>query len=542
LATSSDAPPSGTPAGGSAGLRGKIGGALGGAGKGSSDHLTILSGTAQNLVGLAIFALAGVGIKIMIPHAFGHAGSAVLGVVGAATQFAFIVAAATRFGMDMAATRRVAIELGKGEVGRSRAIVRRAVAIAFGVSLVLAAIVFLSASWLAREFRATTPVFQAAALAIPFVALCQTWVAASRGLKIMTHTLYAYWVGQSVSWIVFSLLFWQVSKTPAATVYAYAASWIFGTLIAAFLWWRSTSKYEQMRAEPHEVNALVRYGAPRAPAALLSQALFWTDYFVLSIYIAPGIRGQTERGAYYAAVTVTQLLVLFLTAASYMFSPFVADLHERGEREKLDGLFKSITRWTLAATLPILCLLLVLPGPVLHLFKAPPGYGTMQLRILLIGQIVNVSVGAAGFILIMTRRTGWDLIVYSSSFLLDLVVSFALIGGSHMGSTGAAVAQTVTIAFSNAFRMYLVWKFVGIHPYNRYYFKLLIPFAACLATMFVLAPLLGSAKAIVQIVLVGAIGTALYLAVFATTCLTPTEREGAKRLLGRGGARSDAAV
>ena len=45
----------------------------------------------------------------------------------------------------------------------------------------------------------------------------------------------------------------------------------------------------------------------------------------------------------------------------------------------------------------------------------------------------------------------------------------------RFGVEGAAVAQTATIACSNALRLYLVYRFVGIHPYNRHYFRLLVP-------------------------------------------------------------------
>src|SRR5581483_7624808 len=87
------------------------------------DHVTILAGTGQNVVGLAVFVLASFGMNVLIARAFGKH-SAAFGQVTLATQLAFVAGAATRFGMDMASVRRVAIEVGKGEPGRSRAIVR----------------------------------------------------------------------------------------------------------------------------------------------------------------------------------------------------------------------------------------------------------------------------------------------------------------------------------------------------------------------------------------------------------------------------------
>jgi O-antigen/teichoic acid export membrane protein len=227
---------------------------------------------------------------------------------------------------------------------------------------------------------------------------------------------------------------------------------------------------------------------------------------------------------YAAAVRVAQALVLFLIAVNYMFSPYVADLHARGERERLDSLYKALTRWMLAGTIPLLLVLLVVPGPVLLLFGSKFDTGTTALRILVFGQLVNVAVGSVGFILIMVGRTGWDLAVYAASFLLDLVVAFALAGAVGLGIEGAAVAQVVTMVCSNAARLYLVWRFVGIQPFTRDYARLAIP-AAAGAVVMVLTHLLVRARPWpVDLVATAVAGSALYLVVLAVTALTAGER------------------
>ena len=67
-----------------------------------------------------------------------------------------------------------------------------------------------------------------------FVALAQVFLGGSRGLKIMRHTLYAYWIGQSIAWIVITLVLWAVVEQDASpvTVWAYALSWVFATGVA----------------------------------------------------------------------------------------------------------------------------------------------------------------------------------------------------------------------------------------------------------------------------------------------------------------------
>jgi O-antigen/teichoic acid export membrane protein len=505
------------------GLRRRIGAAL--PGDRFGDHLTILSGTGQNIAGLAVFMVATLGTNILISRALG---AAALGTITLATQFAFVAGAATRFGMDMASVRRVAIDVGSGEPSRIRAVMARAAAIAAFASLIVAAAVFLGAGSLARAFGSagSRDAFRAAALALPFVALCQVYLGGTRGLKIMRHTLYVYWAGQPVSWIALMVIGWVISKSTGMSVLAYALSWILATVAAWFVWERETRSFPRLPAGPGEVRELVRYGAPRAPAALLSQLLFWTDYFVLSRYVT-----SAELGVYAAAVRVAQSLVLFLTAVNYMFSPFVADLHAKGERDRLDSLYKALTRWTLAGTLPLLLLLLIVPGPVLLVFGGKFESGTTALRILLIGQTVNVAVGSVGFILIMVGRTGWDLVVYAASFALDLAVAFGL--APHLGARGAATAQAITLTVSNAARLYLVWRFVKIQPFNRHYFRLAIPAAAGGLVMLGMHLVLRNGAWPLDLIATGAAGTFAYGTVFLLAGMTPAERGALMRILGR---------
>ena len=501
-----------------------------------NDRLTLLAGTGQNIAGLAVYVVASLAANVLIFRAFGAAGGAALGLVTLTTQLAFVAAAGARFGMDMAAVRWVAIEVGAGRPGRSRPTVRRAVWIAAAVSVTVAVVVFAAAGSLASAFAhqhqaSATRAFRAAAVGLPFIALVQVYLGGTRGLKIMRHTLYVFWVGQPVSWIVLMVAAWSLSKTVTATVAAYSLSWLVATTAAWLLWLRDTRQFESMPVPADETAALVRYGAPRAPAALLSQALFWVDTFVLGYYV----HDAHEVGVYVAAVRVSQGLGLFLTAVSYMFSPFVADLHARGRRDELNDLYKSLTRWVVAGTIPILLVLAVAPVPVLRVFGAPAAAGAEALRIMLLGQTVNVAVGAAGFVLIMAGRTGWDLMVYVGSFVLDVAVAVALV--PHFGMVGAATAQATTLAVSNAVRLMLVWRFVRIQPFDRRYVRLLAPAGIGLVATAGAHALFSGTPWAADLLGTAILGTAVYVGALWALALTDGERAGARRTLSRVRAR-----
>ena len=491
------------------------------------DERTILAGTGQSALGLVVAILATFGTQVLITRV---QGPAAFGVVTLATQGALILGYFSRFGMDMAAVRRVAIDLGRGERGRVRAIVSRAAVISTVVSLVAATLVFVFAGTLARLFAAdvsegATQAFRAAALAVPFAALVQVYLGGTRGLKVMRHTLYVFWMGQPLGWMALILLGWLASRSVGMTTLAYAASWALASAAAAWLWYRETRGYGDHPPATGEVRDLIRYGAPRAPAALFSQLLFWTDLFVLARY-APA----DETGIYAAAARAAQVILLFIISVSLMFSPFVADLHARGEREKLDRLFKQLTRWTMAATLPLFVVLAVTPASALRLFGSAFGAGQTALLILLLGQLVNVATGTVGFILIMVGRTGWDLVVYALSVAFDIGAAMLLISGLGLGMEGAAVAGAVTMALSKLARLWLVWRFVGIQPFDLQYARLAIPTAVAVAAGIGAHLLLEDLGWQIDLVGTGAVVAVAYLGALVAFGLPPAEKRAALQL------------
>ncbi len=503
-----------------------------------ADQRDILGGAGQNVIGLAAGVLATFATQIIMTRTLG---SALFGVVTLTTQFAFIASTATRFGMDVANVRLVAILMGRGEAGRVRALVRKSAVIATVVSLAVGLVVFVLASWLASTFvepglhTEGVRSFWAAALAVPFAAVTWAYLGGTRGLKIMRHTLYIFWVGQPVGWIVIAIAGWVlVAKTAAWSSFAYTLSWIIACVAAWWAWERETRGF-QGRTErggiPEEgTRALLTFGLLRAPATLFSQLLFWIDTFVLAA-IRPG-----QVGVYGATVRTGQSLLLFLTSLSLVFSPFVADLHHRGERDKLDALYKNVTRWGLAITLPILLALAILPGTIMRVYGNEFVSGRSALLILIVGLIVPVIVGTVGFILIMVGRTGWDLLVYLGSLVTAVGIAVALV--PRLGMRGAAIAEAVTLTVSAFARLMLVKRFVDIWPFDKWFLRLIPPAIAGGVVMWAAHQVLNGPKWLID--LGGSIlaGSVVYGIGLVLVGLRPGERRAVlglgRRLLGRG--------
>jgi O-antigen/teichoic acid export membrane protein len=490
------------------------------------DYLEILSGTTQNVAGIVVAGLALIGAQVLMTRVLGAAG---YGVVTLLTQATFVASFATRAGMDMAMLRTVAIAVGATSLAGVRAEVARAALIAVIMSAVvaLAAVAAPGGVLAAFSLDGGTGLVAAAALGLPFAAVTNVWLGATRGLKIMRYTLYIFWAGQPLAWIAITLVVWTVSKTATAAVLAYSLSWACAAAAAFLAWRKETASWPRGSLPEGFYGRLFRYATPRAPAALLSQLVFWTDLFVLASFAT-----QAEVGVYSAALRAGQIVMLFLTSVNLMFSPYVADLHARGERARLDALFKTLTRWILAATAPAFILLAVAPESMLQLFGGGFAEGERALLILLAGQLVNIATGSAGFVLIMAGRTGWDLVVIAAAVAVD--VGLALWLCPAYGMEGAAIANAMAFANANAMRLLLVRRFVAIEPYDRRFARILLPAAACFAVMWAVHAAVAGGWA-TELAVTGVAGGVTYAVVYLVAGLTPGERRFARSLLGKVG-------
>jgi hypothetical protein len=89
---------------------------------------------------------------------------------------------------------------------------------------------------------------------------------------------------------------------------------------------------------------------------------------------------------------------------------------------------------------------------------------------------------------------------------------------------------------SNVGRLYLVWRFVHIQPFNRHYFRLAIPGGAAAAIMLGVHTALSGGPWPVDLLTTAVAGSLVYLGVLLVAGLTPTERMAVASVLGRSGA------
>jgi O-antigen/teichoic acid export membrane protein len=203
------------------------------------------------------------------------------------------------------------------------------------------------------------------------------------------------------------------------------------------------------------------------------------DKVLIGLYLA-----AKPVGIYVLASTLGAFVPLILQSVNQIFAPVIADLHARDRRDVLQKLFQTLTRWILAATLPMATVVILFAPQAMRLFGAEFETGWPVLVIVALGQIGNCAVGSVGYLLLMSGHQKRLIKVQVVAAIASVIINVALI--PVLGITGAALAAALVNVGSNLWNLVEVHRALHISPYNRSYYKLLIPAGLMTAALAVL--------------------------------------------------------
>lgn len=175
---------------------------------------------------------------------------------------------------------------------------------------------------------------------------------------------------------------------------------------------------------------------------LINYALLWTPFMLL-----PALSDAAEAGLYNVSHRLAaQLGLVMLVVASITSVRFAAHYQQR-HHEDLTTLAGRTTRTMILLGLPPAIVLLVWSEQILLLFGAEFENATLTLRILLIGQLINLATGPVGYLLAMTGHERLLRNILLAAMVLMLTLAVVLIPA--FGAAGAAAAVAVTMAAHN---------------------------------------------------------------------------------------------
>ena len=141
-----------------------------------------------------------------------------------------------------------------------------------------------------------------------------------------------------------------------------------------------------------------------------------------------------------------------------MFSVLLA----QHRHKDLQQLASTITAWAFWPSCLLTVILATCAPLVLTMFGPAFASAEWQLRVLLVGQIVNVAAGSVGWLILLSGRQNVASRVYGWVALIHILLLAVLT--PVFGTIGAAAATTLTMTLWNVWLHAAVVRELNIHP------------------------------------------------------------------------------
>jgi O-antigen/teichoic acid export membrane protein len=312
-------------------------------------------------------------------------------------------------------------------------------------------------------------VLRVMAFVLPFRALTKI---AQSGFRALERPAYQLGISEGllpVSRLAAALLSVGLGLAVEGIATALLVSTVILAIVALSLFFSKTGLRPRSGATTERISRFYSYSLPLTVNSAGSYLVNNVDLLMVGLL---GL-GSAAVGQYRAAALMTTAAALPLSGINQIFPARASQLFDRGLRDELDSLYKTVTRWAITATLPIAAGLVVYRAPLLSLLGSEFVTAQLVLAVLLIRRLSDAGAGPCGYLLMMTDHERLITINNVVLGLSNVVLNIVLI--AEFGVIGAAIATAASVTVFNFVKMIEVWWIEGHHPYSR---KLLKPLSA----------------------------------------------------------------
>jgi O-antigen/teichoic acid export membrane protein len=384
------------------------------------------------------------------------------------------------FGLDKLAVRQLSASSARSDWPEASAFVRWALGIVLSFSLVVA-LGAAAVAWWGAGGVVSPPLlaFWLGCLVVPLSALTILWESTLRGLQHVIEGQLPIMIVRPVIVIVLVVLAIYALGLPPTALTALTA-FLVGAACAALLAFvlmrrRLPAELRQARRVP---SGRAESGRAVSGRAVSGRARSWRAWFaaalpmmvMAALYTANSrigtilvgtITGAEAAGVYALASRGADLVIFTLVAVNTALSPTFAGLWAAGDRERLQRVVTQSARLIFALSAAIAAGLFALAPVFLAIFGESFVVGAPVLRVLLLGQLVNVSMGSVGVLLVMADRERLAMVGFAMGTAVNLVLALALV--PSYGALGAAWAATASMVVWNVVLWFFTLRTMGVH-------------------------------------------------------------------------------
>jgi O-antigen/teichoic acid export membrane protein len=243
----------------------------------------------------------------------------------------------------------------------------------------------------------------------------------------------------------------------AAALAITAAATAIALLVQGGRFWAKVGSTVRRAAPVYETRAWMAVALPLLLVLGFQVVLSQTDIVMVGAFVGP-----KAAGTYTAASKISTLVAIILVSANAIAAPMYSSLWAEGKLKDLAVLTHRVAVWVFWPSLFASLVLAVAAKPILGLFGAGFSQAHWILTVLLVGQMIDASMGSVGYLTTLTGGQREAAHVYGAVALLHLAANAVTI--PLFGAIGAALATSFSLSVWNLWLHTLVVRRMGIHP------------------------------------------------------------------------------
>ena len=391
-------------------------------------------------------------------------GAAEYGLYTVALSIAAVGSALAVFGLDSAMIRYLSVYAARGDGPRMRGSLQIGFGIPIALSMIAAAVIVVMADRIATSLigePALAPLLRITALLVPAMVLNSLLAAMLQGLRQFGRSVLAEQLLQPTSRGVLLVLFALTGMSAVLAMVAMLLSTVaVGIIMLVYL----RRAIPRVKSATRPTGEIVRFSLPVYFSNVVN-----TFSGNLQTLLLGALSSVASAGIFAIANQIQMVGSLFHAAIVRATMPLFAELHDAGERSRLEHLYQTTSKWTFSLNMPFFLISVAFPEALMALFGPEFTDGTQALVILAWGAIVNAGTGTSGAMLDMTGHTSIKLL--NSTVSVGLAIGLNLLLIPQFGVVGAATAVVAAVTAVNVLRVFEVARLEAVVPYNRGYLK-----------------------------------------------------------------------
>ncbi len=455
-----------------------------------------------------------------------HLGPQLFGYYAVALGIFNVLSMVSLLSIDGATMRFLPKLLAEKQNAQAVALIKLVVILAFSTGTFFALLLFLSGDFLAMTFYKNAEIkalLYAFALAIPAFALTTMLICLLQTFHDVRRRMAIKYVSEPILKFMLTLLFfalgWQLG---AAMIGIVIAMWV-SVFLGAMALRTHLKKIESPHSLPiyGQIKPVMTFSLTLAMGTIFNLAAIRSDILIIG-----GMVSTEQAGVYAAALQTAAILSLILSSVEQIIAPMLSEAVS-GTSAKAKQIYALSLRWPMLLGMPLFTIFVVMAPELLGIFGPSFRQAVPCLIILLVGQLVMLTTGSSNYFLLVSGHSKTVMMNELIGTTILLSLNFLLI--PLYGILGAAIAVGGNLAFINILRVFQVYHYSGLHPYDKTLWK---PALVGLAVFVVVVSLRNIFVANLVFWLVP-ITLVLYLALLSAVGIDPSDKKAAMGIVHR---------